>query len=219
MHIRWKIIRDPSNGTDDLGETGSVKTISAAPRAVSVAPSTAIPMLACERASFAPSPVKGLEAFDNFVFVFGEDTSETISIETHFVEGVRLAIGIRSILQHPIGVHVVATTKTTASYLCNSQWMASNRLNFDAKCESIVDHFFGIVARRKDGKEANEFETIALNFMVIAVQLFIRYNKSAKTMGGESSLEAILELISFIVGAKLNDDARHTLYQYACQQD
>jgi hypothetical protein len=41
---------------------GSVRTISAAPRAASVAPSTAIPTLARERAgaSLAPSPVMAL---------------------------------------------------------------------------------------------------------------------------------------------------------------
>ena len=47
-----------ADDVDDGGETG-LKTISAAPRAASEAPSTAIPMLAQDKAgaSLAPSPV------------------------------------------------------------------------------------------------------------------------------------------------------------------
>mmetsp|Transcript_8555 Transcript_8555/g.14701 ORF Transcript_8555/g.14701 Transcript_8555/m.14701 type:complete len:238 (+) Transcript_8555:2074-2787(+) len=57
--MRWKILRAPITAVTMVDRPGSVRTMSAAPRAASVAPCTAIPTSAFFRAgaSFTPSPV------------------------------------------------------------------------------------------------------------------------------------------------------------------
>lgn len=90
---------------------------------------------------------KTLETLDNLVLVLGEDTSETIGIENHLVEGVEAASGLGTVLEHLSGVHVVAETETTTGFLRNSELVTGNHL--DAKTESggIVDRLLGIVTR------------------------------------------------------------------------
>ena len=156
-----------------------------------------------------------LEALDDLVLVLGEDASETISIQNHLVEGGVLASGGGSILQDLSGIHVVAQTETTPSFLGDSELITSNHLDLDTESHSIVDSLLGVLTGRvEDGEETDKFETVTLSFVITTLDFLKSDGEGTETTHSEFlnvSLEPVLDLLGLVAAAKFDDDAGHAL--------
>lgn len=102
---------------------GSVKMISAAPRAASVAPSTAVLVLAWGGrsvigtvTSHGAQMAETLETLDTLVLVLGEDAGKTVPIEDHLIERQAFATESGTVLGNLGGVHVITETETTVPF-------------------------------------------------------------------------------------------------------
>lgn len=158
---------------------------------------------------------EALETLDNLVFVFGEDTSETVCIQDHLVERSVLSTGSRSVLKNLRGVHVVAETKTTAGFLCDGELITSDHLDLDTESHSIVDGLLGILTRGiENGKETNEFEAVTLTLWIVTVDFLECDSESTKTTLSvllDIGLEAGLDFVCLVARAKFDNDTGHTL--------
>ena len=113
---------------------------------------------------------KTLEALDDLVLVLGEDTNKTIDVQNHLVEGAVLAARGGSILQNLGGVHVVAQTETTSSFLRNGELITGDHLDLDTESHGIVDGLLGILSGRiEDRKETDKLETVTLSIVIITL--------------------------------------------------
>jgi len=156
-----------------------------------------------------------LEALDDLVLVFGEDSSETIGVHDHLVEVGVLAAGGGTILQDTGRVHVVTHTKTTASLLSDSELVTSDHLDLDTESLSLVDGLLGVITGRiEDGEKTNKLESVALSLEVVTVDLLVGNSESTETTEGvllNVGLETVLELFILVASAKVDDDGGHTL--------
>ena len=158
---------------------------------------------------------KTLETLDDLVLVFGEDTGETIGVQDHLVEGGVLAAGGGTILQDLSGVHVVAQTETTSSFLRNSELITSNHLDPDTESHGIVDRLLGIFTGRvEDGKETDELEAVALSIVIITLNFLESDSQGTETTHSEFfnvGLEPVLDIVGLVATAELDNDAGHAL--------
>ena len=156
-----------------------------------------------------------LETLDNLVLVLREDTSETVRIEDHLVEGRMLATGGGAVLETLGGVHVVTEAETTSSLLRDSELITGNHLDLDAEHERVVDGLLGILTGRvEDGEQTDKLKAIALLLVFIALKLLVRNSERAETTGSvllDVDLVPVLELLGLVVSAKADDDAGHAL--------
>ncbi len=156
-----------------------------------------------------------LEALDDLVLVLGEDSSETVGIHDHLVERSVLAARGGSVLEHLGGVHVVAQSKTAASFLSDSELISSDHLDTNAKSDGVVDRLLGIVARRVvDGEKTNELESITLSLEIVTVKFLVGNSESTKTTGGvllDVLLKLVLDFLGLVARAEFDDDTSHTL--------
>lgn len=158
---------------------------------------------------------KTLQPLDNLVLVLGEDSSETVGVHDHLVEGAVLAARGGAILEHTSGVHVVTETETTTSLFGDSELITSDHLDLDTEVHSIVDGLLGILTGRvEDGEQTDELETIAFTFVVVVVELLVSDGQSTETTSGvvlDIGFEPVLDLFGLVAAAKLNNDTGHAL--------
>jgi hypothetical protein len=126
-----------------------------------------------------------------------------------------LASGSGSVLQDLCGVHVVAQTETTSSFLRNGELITSSHLDLDTKSRGIVDGLLGIFTGRvEDGEETDELETVTLGLRVVTLDFLESDGQGTETTHCEFlniSLKPVLDIIGLVAGAELDNDAGHTL--------
>lgn len=156
-----------------------------------------------------------LETLDNLVLVLGEDTSETVGVEDHVIEGSVLSTGGGAVLENLGGVHVVTKSKTTSSLLCDSELITGNHLNLDTEGHGVVDSLLGILTGRvEDGEETDELEAVALLLVIVSLKLLVCNSERTETTGCvflNVSLEPVLEVLGLVAGAEFDDDTGHAL--------
>ena len=156
-----------------------------------------------------------LEAIDDLVLVLGENTGETIGVQDHLVEGAMLATRGGSVLQNLGGIHVIAQTETTSGFLRNGELITSDHLDLDTEGHGVVDGLLGVLTGRiEDGKETDEFETVALSIVIVTLDFLESDGQGTETTHGEFldvGLKPVLNLLGLVAGADIDDDPSHTL--------
>lgn len=157
-----------------------------------------------------------LKTPDDFVLVFGEDSSETIGVENHLVKvGVLSVDGETSGLKNFGGVHVISETETTTSFLCDSELITGDHLDLDSESLSVVDSLLGVVTGRiEDSEETDKFETVTLVVLVVTGDVLGSDSEGTETTHGEFFdvvFELILDFGGLVSGAEFDNDTSHTL--------
>ena len=156
-----------------------------------------------------------LETLHDLVLVFGEDTSEAVRIQNHFVEGSVPAARSGTVLQDLCGVHMVTQAKTTSSLLRNSELVTGNHLDPDTESNGIVDGLLGIVTGGiENGEETDELETVAFSLVIIAIDFLESNGQGTETAHGEFldvGFKPVLDVFGFVTRAKLDNDTGHAL--------
>lgn len=165
--------------------------------------------------SHSTQVTKTLNSLDDLELVLGEDASESISIHDHLVQVGVFATGSGSLFEHLGGVHVVTKTKSSTSFLSNSELITGNHLDLDTESHGIVDGLLGVRSWRvEDGQETNELETSSGRVLLSTVDIFVGDSESSETSSGkllDISLELVLKFGSLVSGNELDDDTSHTL--------
>ena len=158
---------------------------------------------------------KALETFNDLILVLGENAGETIGVQDHLVQVGMLATGGGSVLQDLGGIHVVTQTKTTSSFFSDGELITGDHLDSYTEKESIINGLLGVLTGRvEDGEETDEFETVTLSLVVVTLDFLGSDSEGTETTGGkflDVILESVLDLVGLVAGAKLDDDAGHTL--------
>ena len=158
---------------------------------------------------------EALETLNDLVLVFREDTSETVGIQDHIVEGGVFTAGGGAVLQNPGGIHVVAQAETTSGFLRNGELITGNHFDPDTESNSIVNGLLGVFTGRvEDGEETDELETVALSVVIITLDFLKGDSQGTETAHSEFlniGFEPVLDILGLVSGAKLDDDAGHTL--------
>ncbi|KAI9252286.1 hypothetical protein BDA99DRAFT_177685 [Phascolomyces articulosus] len=198
---------------DDISSgTGSIRSISDGNTNVSLGKSRSIVDTITSHSSHM---THGLKTFDNFIFMFGVDTSKTIGLQDHIVDaGITRASG-RAILQGLGQEHVITHTKTTTCFLTNGQLITGNHLDLNTQSNGTVNGFlcigtWGIV----NGQKTDKTHTLAFTIDFTRGNFIDSHGQSTKTTTSKF-IDIIVQSLNLSFGlitrAKIQDGMGHTL--------